>query len=609
MSRARRDLGEPLLVDDVDFDLFDALVVKENPGKTLLDSRNPFQKKNGWISRWKKNPFQKKNEWISRWKKNPHINPHKNLISLRKTRIIPSLDPKREYVRLYKEAIKSLIEEIKDPLHPLSSTDCEVIRKRLPDIHVYKYKEDGEEFSYDHLFAKYFLKKHKYTPQYSADEIDIFLYLELYNILKRKTITGLQGFGERDPLIVTDSNAKKNPFYNKLFVSRKEEAYLLKEGDSSSQFEFNHNTLDFLINNIDHSLFMNGGISIYNIMEKLCKDIKEILYIDITSLNKEKILKLKTNLKVLKFVYHIYKVANFNKETLKFTDDLYSVVKDEKEKFGKKLTLIKTEGNHGMLFIYRIIINSILNYDKDIKSVSLSKSLSKSLSNKLEEYWKKYEEEENTIDNGIPLPSITKTLNEMNIGISESNFEINKFFNILIEIYNKIILLYEYDEPDQSTSSNKLKDILILSIDDDQDKIAKVKAKVEDINKLEIIGYYSLYLAIDLGNKDLTILFSYIIDNEESIFPKIPIFNCREKNENLMENFRNLNDRGVFILYRKIIELKKLIEASKYEDPFSIYNMYNEMYRSLIQSQGGRKKRIIKSKKNIKQKKGKKIIT
>jgi hypothetical protein len=605
MSRARRDLGEPLLVDDVDFDLFDALVVKENPGKTLLDSRNPFQKKIEWISRWKKNPFQKKNEWVSKWKINPRINPQKNLISLRKTKIIPSLDPKSEYVRLYKEAIKSLIEEIKDPLHPLSSTDCEVIRKSLPDIHVYKYKEDGEEFSYDHLFAKYFLKKHKYTPLYSADEIDIFLYLELYNILKRKTITGLQGFGERDPLIVTDSNAKKNPFYKKLFVSRKEETYLLKEGDSSSQFEFNHNTFDFLRDNIDHSLFMNGGISIYNIMEKLCKDIREILYKDITSLNKENILILKTNLKVLKFVYHIYKVANFNKETLKFTDDLYSVVKDDKGKFGKKLTLIKTEGNHGMLFIYRIIINSILNYDKDIKSVSLSKSLS----NNLEEYWKKYEEyeeDENTIDNGTPIPSITKTLNEMNIGISESNFEINKFFNILIEIYNKIILLYEY-EPNKS--SNKLKDILILSIDDDQDKIAKVKAKVEDINKLEIIGYYSLYLAIDLGNKDLTILFSYIIDNEESLFPKIPIFNCREKNENLMENFRILNDRGVFILYRKIIELKKLIEAFKSEDPFSIYNMYNEMYISLIQSQGGRKKRIIKSKKNIKQKKGKKIIT
>jgi len=352
---------------------------------------------------------------------------------------------------------------------------------------------------------------------------------------------------------------------------------------------------------------MNGELSINNIMEKLCKDIRDILYKDITSLNRENILKVKTNLKVLKLVYNIYKVANFDKERLKFTDELYSVVKDEK--FGKKLRLKKNNPKYGMLFIYRIIINSILNYDKDIKSESLTNK------KELEEYWKKYEEDEKAIDNGIPLPSITRTLEEMNIEISESNFEINKFFNILIEIYNKIILLYEY-EPNKS--SNELKDILILSIDGDNlDKLAEVEAKVEDTKELKIIGNFSLYLAIDLGNKDLSILFSYtnkydperdIIDKEESLVPKIPIFNCREKNENLMEIFSKLNDHGVFILYRKLIELKKLIETFNFEskDPLYIYNMYYEMYTA---SRGGRKKRIIKSKKNIKQKKGKKIIT
>jgi len=46
---------------------------------------------------------------------------------------------------------------------------------------------------------------------------------------------------------------------------------------------------------------MKGGISINNIMEKLCKDIREILYKDITSLNKANILKVRTNLKVLKY--------------------------------------------------------------------------------------------------------------------------------------------------------------------------------------------------------------------------------------------------------------------------------------------------------------------
>jgi hypothetical protein len=351
---------------------------------------------------------------------------------------------------------------------------------------------------------------------------------------------------------------------------------------------------------------MKGGISIYNIMEKLCKDIREILYKDITSLDKANILKVRTNLKVLKIVYNIYKVANF--DTFKFTDDLYYVVKDDKdEKFGKKLKLKRTDKNYGMLFIYRIIINSILNYDKDIKLNSLTNKET------LEEYWKKYEEKENAIDKGIPLPRITTTLEEMDIKISESNFEINRFFYILIEIYNKIILLYEY-EPDKS-SSNELKDIFNLSIcDDDIDKLAKVEAKVKDTKELRIIGDYSLYLAINLGNNNLLILFSYtnkndperdIIDNEESLVFNIPIFNCKDKNENLMEIFRNLNDRGVFILYRKLIELKKYIDTLdiKSQDPLSIYNMYNKMYTSLIQSQGGRKKRFIKSKKNIKTKK------
>lgn len=590
--------------------------------KPLLDVLE--EHKPGRITSRLEKYLPKKNiDWISKWKIKPHINPHINryLNPIKKNIIIPSLDPKSEYVRLYKEALKSLIKEKKDPLSPLSFADCEFIRKSLPEIHVYKYEINGEKYSYDHLFAKYFLKKKKYTPKYSADEIDIFLYLEIYNILKRKTITGLQGFGERVQFIPNDPKAKrnsKNPFY-KQFFSRTEKAYLLKESESSSsQFELDHNntfdfTFDFLIDNIDHSLFMKGGISIYNIMEKLCKDIREILYKDITSLDKANILKVRTNLKVLKIVYNIYKVANF--DTFKFTDDLYYVVKDDKdEKFGKKLKLKRTDKNYGMLFIYRIIINSILNYDKDIKLNSLTNKET------LEEYWKKYEEKENAIDKGIPLPRITTTLEEMDIKISESNFEINRFFYILIEIYNKIILLYEY-EPDKS-SSNELKDIFNLSIcDDDIDKLAKVEAKVKDTKELRIIGDYSLYLAINLGNNNLLILFSYtnkndperdIIDNEESLVFNIPIFNCKDKNENLMEIFRNLNDRGVFILYRKLIELKKYIDTLdiKSQDPLSIYNMYNKMYTSLIQSQGGRKKRIIKSKKNIiKQKRGKKIIT
>ena len=358
-------------------------------------------------------------------------------------------------------------------------------------------------------------------------------------------------------------------------------------------------------------------------MSNLCQDIRDILSKNITNLNQGNILKVKTNLKVLEFVYNIFKVANFDKETLKFTDDLYSVVTDKR--FGKKLRLNKgdkndkQDENYGMLFIYKIIIISILEYDKVQKSLYLTNIEERKT---LEDYWKKYEDNEKAIDSGIPLPLITKTLKDMNIEINNSKFEINEFFNILIKIYKKLILLYEY-EPNES-NSNELKYILNLSIDqDDLDKLAYV----EDTNdELNIIGNYSLYLVINLGNEDLPILFSYtnkddpgrdIEDYEESLTFNIPILNCREKNEELMDIFRNLNDdHGVFIIYDKLIGLKSQIESLDFEEnkPQDIYNKYVELFKKLLnelkQSRGGRKKRIIKSKKNIiKQKRSKKIIT
>lgn len=590
-------------LDDQRIPLFDELTERE-PGKK---ERQPslfgryLKKFNELI------PKKNKNKWISEWKKNPNINPKD------KKKIVPSLNPKDAYVQLYKEALKSLIEERKrKPVDLLPVDDCNFIRNSLPDIHVYKVGD----FSYDHLFAKYFLKKRKYTPLYIENEIDIFLYLELYNILKRKTTKDVVG-EKRESY----SKARNSPYYYRR--SSIDDYLLEKGGPSSSSSPFEYNNLDILNNNIDHSLFMKGKLSIYNIMSNLCQDIRDILSKNITNLNQGNILKVKTNLKVLEFVYNIFKVANFDKETLKFTDDLYSVVTDKR--FGKKLRLNKgdkndkQDENYGMLFIYKIIIISILEYDKVQKSLYLTNIEERKT---LEDYWKKYEDNEKAIDSGIPLPLITKTLKDMNIEINNSKFEINEFFNILIKIYKKLILLYEY-EPNES-NSNELKYILNLSIDeDDIDKLAYVKDTNDELN---IIGNYSLYLVINLGNEDLPIFFSYtnkddpgrdIEDYEESLTFNIPILNCREKNEELMDIFRNLNDdHGVFIIYDKLIGLKSQIESLDFKEikPQDIYKKYVELFTTLLnelkQSRGGRKKRIIKSKKNIiKQKRSKKIIT
>ena len=448
-----------------------------------------------------------------------------------------------------------------------------------------------------------------------------------------------------------------------------------KASSSSSQFEYRDDqiTLNFLQDNIDHSLFMNGNISIYKIMVNLCQDIKEFLYQKITVLDQKNYLKVITNLKVLKFVYNIYRVANFDKQ---FTDDLYSVVTmniyklDESK---KKLKLIVNK-NYGILYIYRIIINSILNYEKDKKMRYLTKleeyeelkedeklkkleelkeyekleklkeyeELEKleELKEKLEEYkelkeyeeleeneklekfkelkklkdyWKVYEKNEKDIKFNPPLPPITTTLKEMGIRIDDSSFQYSNFFQILINIYEKIILLY-IQEQSTSTKEHILKDFLTLSSDNDIERLEGVKNNCLDSN-LEIIGEYPVYCVINFGTNDLPIYFSYtnkadteknIIVSSESFLLNIPIFNCNEKNEILLAYFTILNDDGVFKLYD---ELKKIIQpvfkkTNNAVEALEIYNQYLSIFNKLIKPirdklKGGRKKRIIKSKKDI----------
>jgi hypothetical protein len=359
---------------------------------------------------------------------------------------------------------------------------------------------------------------------------------------------------------------------------------------------------------------MKGGLSIYNIMDKLCRDIKNILYIKIDDLNIKNSLKVKNNLKVLKFVYNIYKVANFHNE---FIDDLYSVVNDDTKTFSQKLRLKKRDKNYGMLFIYKIIINSILKFDKNQKGLYLTDEEYENL----EAYWIDYENNVLAYDHQT-IPPIKNTLNEMKIEIDKSRFEIKEFFNILIKIYKKILLLYEHNK----STSNKLKDFLMLSMNrDDIEKYTKVLNN-NCSESLTIVGKYSIYLAINLGDKDLPILFSYtnknnpkrnrdILDSEESLVFNIPLFNCIENNEEILQNIKKYINNGVYIVYETLLSIKQKIDNLeqtldfKVDDPYNIYKMYlNVFNNNLIQSIGGRKKRIIKSKKDIKQK-SKKIST
>jgi hypothetical protein len=211
---------------------------------------------------------------------------HRHPIS--KKIVVVSVAPKSEYVKLYKEAIKILVKGKEKSL--LSIEDCDIIRSHLPSSHCVVNKKKYVGFEYDHLFVKYFLnnKKYKYDPEYVAYGTDMFLYLHLYKCIKRKP--------PQDSLTSLSTTSH------------------------SSSFEKDYQTTeDLLRNNINEVSFTKGELSISKRIEKLCEDIKAVLYLMSTPLTIEQYDKVCKNMKVLQYVYDIYKLTTFNNITENIT--------------------------------------------------------------------------------------------------------------------------------------------------------------------------------------------------------------------------------------------------------------------------------------------------
>jgi hypothetical protein len=197
--------------------------------------------------------------------------------------VVVSISPKSEYVKLYKESIKILVKDFDK--HILSIEECERIRNNLPSVHTIVNKRSN---FYDHLFIKYFINNKNYdcAHEYIAYGTDMFLYLNLYKSIKRKqyTLTNLQ---------------------------------LLSH---SSSFEKEYQTTEDLLRyNICEDSFSKGYLSISKIMENLCEDITIILHLNIKPLTIENYDKVSKNMKVLQFVYDIYKIPGFDNITKDIT--------------------------------------------------------------------------------------------------------------------------------------------------------------------------------------------------------------------------------------------------------------------------------------------------
>lgn len=261
------------------------------------------------------------------------------------------------YVKLYKESIKILISIrlLKSSSRILTIEDCKYIRKSLPDAHV--CINDGPY--YDHLFTKYFLKKKdKYDKKYSAYGTDIYLYLELYNILKRKQYIKQIVLKPLPPEVISKI----------LLKYRQPQQLLLEKGSVSrqsfsSQFE-DVSQNDILTNNIDYSKFKLSGLSIENVMIRLYNDIINILNLKFTKENYSHVI---NSFTILKFVEKIYKISDILNTKLAEDIKIYikKYIKEESTTVNDflKTNFVDIDSSHYFTILEDIYNKIILLYD------------------------------------------------------------------------------------------------------------------------------------------------------------------------------------------------------------------------------------------------------
>jgi hypothetical protein len=217
------------------------------------------------------------------WKDNPMINP------LTGATIQVSINPKSEYVALYAKLIDKLVKHLlQNGKKILTIQDCKTIKDSMPNMHAIYHITDGnnniiDSIFYDHLFMTKFitLKESKSANKYSYDndylkEIEPYIYLNMYKAI---------------------------------IVSLKK-----------SHITTYDNIADLLI----YIEPINTHFSIGILVEKLCSDIKNVLYMHESKITEEKINTAIYNKEVLKYYIKIYQLTLTNLDLRKEIINYYN---------------------------------------------------------------------------------------------------------------------------------------------------------------------------------------------------------------------------------------------------------------------------------------------
>jgi hypothetical protein len=272
--------------------------------------------------------------YANKWKKHPKVNPYTN------EEISISFNPNGEYVRIYKQIMDGLIDNILNTKTKresssgkrLSIEDCYKLKESLPIEHtcVFSDRSTNSKYQiyYDYLFIVYFIKSKtiQYDPAFQS-ELSIYIDLAVYN-------TSQFEYNERETYIDFHYTCEF------LYV-----------------FKFYKN---YLLNTSKSELY------IHNLIIKLCIDIDNTILCmresRETKITNDMIDKIKFNMDVLKYCKEIFSKVPFD-YFLEYIENPEK--KNDKVILKEYLVLVLTKHEKNIPKRYNDISNRIMNYMGD----------------------------------------------------------------------------------------------------------------------------------------------------------------------------------------------------------------------------------------------------